>query len=120
MKSMQWLALVVAAIVVLNLRATGGAASKPPAKPAKKPAPAVVDRDDNVVDGYGETEAKARAMALERAQKRVEDLLRRTGWTPSAEQLEPDFLARFSVVQPRGEPAPALENEKMLVACYRV
>ena len=129
MRSMWWLALVAAALVVANARMTGGASGKPrrarqAAVPAEAQAPRPAERGEEV-DGFGETAEKARKRALVRALERVEELLLErygaSGWRPTEEQLEPDYLARFGVVTPRGEAEPAaVPGEKMLVARYRV
>jgi hypothetical protein len=127
MRSNWW--LIPAAFVVLAgfHRLSFSAAPKPArARPgvvaaAKPPGP-----EENVVDGYGPTAAAARDRALEHAQERVEKLLqqrfRLAGWKPSPEQLAPEYLVRYGVVQPQGEPKPSpdLRDEKALVARYKV
>lgn len=128
MHMIKWMALVVALVVATNVSVrTQASSSKPRAKPTK-PAPAArtVEKPETIVDGYGETAEKARERALERAQERVEELLRerfdRLGWHLHPEQLDTDYLLRFNVIQPRGEPepAPVKGGEKMLVARYRI
>jgi hypothetical protein len=83
-----------------------------------------VERNEDVVDGYGPNAKAARERALEHAQERVEKLLaQRFGpdWRVPAEQLEPDYLIRFGVVQPQGEPEPTRRvDEGAMVARYKV
>lgn len=125
MRTLKCLALVAVVLVVADLRTSESVAAS---KGRGKPAPATVREPqpvEDVVDGYGETEDKARKLALERAQKRVRELLverfRQTSWQPREEQLDTEFLARHGVVTKRGEPEAApLMGEKMLVARYQV
>lgn len=129
MKSTRWLALAVAVIVLLNLRGTGDAAGKRGRdKPAKPGTPVVAPKVDDVVDGYGPTPEQARESALKNSRERVEELLTRrlrgTGWTPTAEQLDLDFLVRHNVIQPRGEPEVVppvnIDDKPALIAHCRV
>jgi hypothetical protein len=111
MKSMKWLALVVAVIVVLNLRATGGPTSRN-RKQAKAAPPAAVQKDE-VVDGYGKTPDLARQKALENGREHAETLLRQrlgtSGWWPTEDQVRTDFLVAHEVLKPVGEPELAEE-----------
>jgi hypothetical protein len=129
MRCMWWLALVAGVLIFANMRVASVASGKPrrlktPVAAAPAAGPRAPERGEDV-DGYGKTAEKARERALARAVDRVEELLLerygRSGWRPSPEQLEPDYLARFGVVAPRGEPEPApVKGEQMLVARYRV
>jgi hypothetical protein len=127
MNSKMWLALVVAVVVVLNLRSIGGASGRKSNKPAKAAPAAVAAKADDIVDGYGKTPELARESALKNSRLRVEDLLtqrlRGTGWSATDEQLETDFLVRHNVIQPHGEPEPApvnVDGKPSLVARCRV
>lgn len=122
MKATTWVALVVAVLVVLGLRAADPA-PKPAAKASKAPPSPVRAEGEDIVDGYGETSEKARAQALERARERIRRELevRLRGWSPAEEQLDLDYLDRFKVIQESGKPEPApIHGEKMMVARYRV
>lgn len=122
MRAMWWLALA-GAVLVLNVWGIDGARPASPSKGAatqRAPEPG-----DILVDGYGETPDKARQVALARGRQRVAELLEtrlgRSGWRPTLEQLETEYLVRFGVLTPRGEPEPApVQGERMLVARYRV
>ncbi|MFO0877491.1 MAG: hypothetical protein U0840_08965 [Gemmataceae bacterium] len=101
-----------------------------PAQAGRKPKPAPEQiaapaEPEVVVDGYGENPDKARELALDRACKRVEKLLLErlgnSGYLPPREQLDPEFLATYRVLQPRGEPeSTVMQGEKLVVARYGV
>src|SRR5262249_21336703 len=78
------------------------------------------------VDGYGPTPQDARARAMENAQERVIELLRREAgdpnWDPPTDLLDPDKLRQYAVVAEVGKPEPSVQvdGDKALVARYKV
>jgi hypothetical protein len=125
MRSIGWTALVVLILIAAYLCVPVSRASR---KEAKKPRPAavLVEDDDRMVVGYGRTADAARDRALDKARDRVVKLLEKrfdmSDWEPRPEQLDPDYLVRFGVVQPDGdpEPGPVVGDEKGMVARYTV
>lgn len=128
MKSLKWLALVVAVLVVLSLRATGGPTNKSRKQAKAAPPPPAAVQKDEVVDGYGRTADLARENALKRGRESAEKLLRQrlgtSGWWPTDEQFGTDFLLAHEVLKPIGEPEQAdeviIDDERGMVARCRV
>jgi hypothetical protein len=81
--------------------------------------------DERVVDGYGRTPSAARQVALENAQARVEELLRRrygpNDWKPAEDQLRPEYLTEMGVIRDAGEPSVTeVGGERVVVARMEV
>jgi hypothetical protein len=128
MRSTWFLATLAAGLVlVAGVRlSTCGAA---PRKSARKAAPAVkapVEQGPSeIVDGYGPTARDARARAIENAQDRVAELLRKEAgdptWQPPAEQLDPEYLERFGVIAEADKPVKTtIRGAEAVVARYKV
>lgn len=125
MNAPKCLALVMVALLAWQVGTLGATETRKPRKKAAEAPAAVVPMPEVVVDGYGETPDKARDLALDRACKRVEQLLQEriggAGWMPTREYLDPEFLALYKVLQPRGEPESAtIQGENLVVARYTV
>ncbi len=74
--------------------------------------------------GDGETPEGARAVALERAQQKVEEDLQerfaRIGWQPPADRLTADYLLQKGVIQAEGTKEMKVNGEPRYHAVYRV
>src|SRR5262249_39057930 len=76
------------------------------------------------VDGYGESAANARAIALENAQREVEKQLQRrfarSGWLPPEDRLQPDSLQKKKVVQVEEQKELSRTAPARYKAVYRI
>jgi hypothetical protein len=119
-------------IVLLGLGLLAGLnALAPTAEGGRRPRraqvedPAAPASAEVVVDAYGRTPERARAVALAKACDAVAELLRKKiggpDWQPPSGELDPDHLIDLKVITPKGDPEPRdLNGERGVVARYRV
>jgi hypothetical protein len=134
MRSTWCLAILAAAVVLaggLRLSECGASGKRSSGKKAARQAPPrPVMLAEDVVDGYGDTAAKARAQALKHARDRIVEMLSQEigepSWQPPDELLDPKKLQSgppqgWGVIEEVGKPEPTeIDGDKALVARYKV
>lgn len=123
MRSMQWLALVVAAVVVIHVTRVNGQARAKKAKAAAQQQVATKIEED--VAGFGTTEEKAWSRARENAVTRAKEMLQEhfggSGWQSLVEQITAAELEREKVIFRRDKAERAEKaGDWEVKAVYRV